>query len=234
MSLREVVATVRGREKTLTVYTDPGTSVVPELREYFASQNVAIEEADAGSDPEHAVLADDGEFLTAVGIDALRSLTDGRARAIGEDAPYSRLLSHLDRTTFTSYNHRQMMQASREIEDRAWRTGEGALYAGFQRLSNFAGERSTYERLAGTDLDVHVYGLPDETDGVPDGVTFHGSAIPDVESLWFVVFDGGCDPQQACALLAEEREDGFYGFWTYDADLVDDALDALGAAQPST
>ncbi|CQH52937.1 DICT domain protein [Halobacterium hubeiense] len=233
MSLREVLETVRGREKTLTVYTEPGTCVVPELREYFASQNVAIEEADAGSDPEHAVLSDDGEFLTAVGIDALRSLTDGSLRSVGESAAYGRLLSHLDRTTFTSYNHRQMLQASREIEDRAWRTGEGRLYAGFQRLSNFAAERPTYERLAGTGLDVHVYGLPDATTGVPDGVTFHGSAIPDVASLWFVVFDGGDDPRQACALLAEERENGFYGFWTYDTSLVDDALDALGAAQRS-
>lgn len=233
MSLREVVATVRGREKTLTVYTAPETSVVPELREYFASQNVAIEGADAGSDPEHAVLSDDGEFLTAVGIDALRSLTHGTPRSVGENADYSRLLSHLDRTTFTSYNHRQMLEASREIEDRAWRTGDGRLYAGFQRLSNFAGERGTYERLASTDLDVHVYGVPDDTVAVPDDVTFHGVAIPDVASSWFVVFDGGDDPRQACALLAEEHSDGFYGFWTYDTSLVDDALDALGAARRS-
>ncbi|MGB9963459.1 DICT sensory domain-containing protein [Halobacterium hubeiense] len=233
MSLREVVETVRGREKTLTVYTAPETDVVPELREYFASQNVAIEEADAGSDPEHAVLSDDGEYLTAVGIDALRSLTHGSPRSVGEDAAYGRLLSHLDRTTFTSYSHWQMLQASREIEDRAWRTGEGRLFAGFQRLSNFAEERRTYERLAGTDLAVHVYGLPDATADVPDGVTFHGAAVPDVASLWFVVFDGGGDPQQACALLAEERDDGFFGFWTYDDELVDDALDALGAARRS-
>lgn len=233
MSLREVVATVRGREKTLTVYTDPGTSVVPELREYFASQNVAIEDADAGSDPEHAVLSDDGEFLTAVGIDPLRSLTDGTPRDVGEEAAYGRLLSHLDRTTFTSYSRRQMLEATREIEDRAWRTRDGRLYAGFQRASNFTGERETYARLAATDLDVHVYGLPDVTLDAPDGVTFHGAAIPDVASSWFVVFDGGDDPRQACALLATEREDGFYGFWTYDAALVDDALDALGAARIS-
>ena len=34
MSLRKVVETVRGREKTLTVYTSPGTNIVPELRDH--------------------------------------------------------------------------------------------------------------------------------------------------------------------------------------------------------
>jgi len=233
MSLREVVATVRGRGKTLTVYRNHDTGVVAELREYFASQNVAIEKADADGDPEHAVLSDGDEFLAAVGIDALRGLTSGSPREVGESTAYSRLLSHLDRTTFTSYDRRQMVEASREIEDRAWRSGSGRLYAGFQRASNFTGERETYARLAEKDLDVHVYGLPDVSLDVPDGVTFHGAAIPDVASSWFVVFDGGDDPRQACALLSVQRGEGFYGFWTYDAGLVDEALAALGAARTS-
>ncbi|MXR19893.1 DICT sensory domain-containing protein [Halobacterium bonnevillei] len=234
MSLREVIEAVRGREKTLTVYTSPGTNIVPELREYFSSQNVAIEEVDAGPEPEHAVLAHDGEFLTAVGIDALRALTDGSVRSVGEPAPYSRLLSHLDRTTFTSYNRRQMLDASREIEDRAWRAGEGRLYAGFQRATNFANERDAYAKLAATDLDVHVYGLPDEPVDVPADVTFHGASIPDAATSWFVIYDGGEDAMQASALLAQEDDDGvFFGFWTYDSSVVDEALSAIGAPECS-
>lgn len=234
MSLREVVERVRGREKTLTVYTSGESNVVAELREYFASQNVAVEEASAGREPTYAVLTDDGEFLAAVGVDALASLTRGSARRVGEDAAYAPLLAHLDRTTFTSYSRRQTLEASREIEDRAWRAGSGRLYAGFQRLSNFANEREAYARLAASDLDVHVYGVPDADIDVPAGVTFHGAGVPDVEAFWFVVFDGGGDELQASALLAEERDDGFYGFWTYDTGLVDDALDALDAPACST
>lgn len=233
MSLRDLVATVRGREKTLTVYTSPATSIVPELREYFASQNVAIEERDADPAPEHAVLSSDGEFLTAVGIDALRSLTDGSVRTVGESAPYSTLLSHLDRTTFTSYNQRQMLEASLEIEDRAWRAGSGRLYAGFQRVTNFADQRETYARLAETDLDVHVYAVPDEPVAIPSAVTFHGASVPDVASSWFVIFDGGGDELQASALLAQEREHGYFGFWTYDTEVVDEALAAIGAPECS-
>lgn len=230
MSIRKVVETVRGREKTLAVYTTPETDIVPELREYFASQNVTIEEVDAGHDPEHAVLSADDQFLTAVSIDALRSLTDGSVRAVGERAPYGPLLEHLDRTTFTSYNRRQMLEASREIEDRAWRAGSGRLYAGFQYASNFASERAAYAKLAATDLDVHVYGVPDESVDVPDGVTYHGASITEVASSWFVIFDGGGDDLQVSALLAHEQRDGsFYGFWTYDVALVDEALAAIGA-----
>ncbi|MFB6269227.1 MAG: DICT sensory domain-containing protein [Halobacterium sp.] len=234
MSLREVVDTVRGREKTLAVYTTPETDVVGELREYFASQNVSVEAVDAGSEPEHAVLSDGDEFLTAVSIDALRSLTDGSVREFGEPAPYGPLLEHLDRTTFTSYSRRQMLEASREIEDRAWRAGDGRLYAGFQYASNFASESDAYAQLAATDLDVHVYGAPDESVDVPDGVTYHGAAIPDVASSWFVIFDGGGDEMQVSALLAHEEPDGgFYGFWTYEVGLVDDALAAIGAPKCS-
>lgn len=230
MSIREVVETVRGREKTLAVYTAPETDIVPELREYFASQNVTIEEVDAGHDPEHAVLSADDQFLTAVSIDALRALTDGSVREVGEPAPYGSLLEHLDRTTFTSYNRRQMLEASREIEDRAWRASSGRLYTGFQYASNFANEREAYAKFAATGLDVHVYGVPDESVDIPDGVSYHGASIPETASSWFVIFDGGGDEMQVSALLAHEEGDGnFYGLWTYDVSLVDEALGAIGA-----
>jgi len=151
MSLRGVIDQVREREKTLTVYTDPETAIVPDLRVYFASQNVVVEEADAAERPEYAVLSEGEEYLTAVSIEALRELTDGSVRTVGEDVSYSPLLEHLDRTTFTSYSHHQMVQASREIEDRAWRASEGRLYAGSSgSRSSSRSERRTRTWRRGT------------------------------------------------------------------------------------
>ena len=47
------------------------------------------------------------------------------------------------------------------------------------------------------------------------------ATAPEIGSFWFLAFDGGSEPQNACALLAEERSpEAFYGFWTYDEDLV--------------
>ena len=228
MSLQRLIAEVRGREKTLTVYAPRDTDTVDAVRQYFASQHVAIEHEWTDGDP-RAVLSDDSAELATVGADALRELASRDLHEVGEAAPYSPLLAHLDGTTFTSYDRRQMTMASREIEDRAWRANEGGLHSGFQVLSNVEDERNTYEQLAAGGLDVHVYGAPDEDLGaVPFSV--HGTDIAEVRSTWFVVFDGGGNPEQSSALLAEEREDGgFYGFWTYDPAVVERALGALAA-----
>lgn len=230
MSLRAVIEQVRGREKTLSVYTGPDSDIVGDLQDHFAAENLHIESRPADGVPEHAVLSDDGEFLTAVRMDALRSLTDG-PRDIGEEVAYSDLLDHLDRATFASHSRAQMLEASREIEDRAWRADGGTLHAGFQTLSNFDPQRETYRRLAEGDVDVHVYARECESAGVPDGVQFHTN--PDVATWWFVIFDGD-DHRQSTALLAEERpDDQFYGVWTYDPPLVEQALDAIDATRMS-
>lgn len=233
MSLRRLIAEVRGREKTLTVYAPRDADVVAAVREYFASQHVAVEHERADGDP-RAVLSDDGEELAAVGADALRELTSRDLHEVGEAAPYSPLLAHLDGTTFTSYDRRQMTMASREIEDRAWRTNGGQLHSGFQALSNVRKERNTYDQLAACDLDVHVYGAPDADLGEAP-FTVHGIDSEEVAATWFVVFDGGGNREQSSALLAEEREeDGFYGVWTYDPELVERALGVLaGFRQPA-
>jgi DICT domain-containing protein len=233
MSLRRLLAEVRGREKTLTVYAPRDAGVVDAVREYFASQHVAIEHEQTEGDL-RAVLSDDGEELAAVGADALRELASRDLHDVGDGAPYSPLLAPLDGTTFTSYDRRQMAMASREIEDRAWRANGGQLHSGFQRLSNVDGVRDTYEQLAASDLDVHVYGVADVSLGEP-GFSVHARDSDELASTWFVLFDGGGDREQSSALLAEERgDDGFYGFWTYDPALVERALRALdGYRQPA-
>ena len=228
-TLGGVIDGIRSREKTIQVYAGPGDPAVGELREYFASQNVTIEHVVDETEPTRAVVTSGEAVLASVDARALQSLVGGGAG--GRRPAYLELLEHLDETTFTSYDRRQMLHASREIEDRAWRVGEGVLHAGFQRLSTFHEQADVYRELGKMgDLSIHVYGAPDADP--PEGpFTVHSTEHSDVTDKWFVVFDGGSDPTQQSALLAVERSEGFYGAWTYDPETVADALAALATVE---
>jgi DICT domain-containing protein len=229
MSLSELIAGVEAHEKTLTVFnTDSG--LVDEFREYFADRNITVraETTTSGKPGEFVTLSEDGEVLTATGLDSLQALLADDARLDYRERPYQPLLDHLDETMFTSWDTGQMVAASREIEDRAFRVDSGTLHAGFQYVSTLKNELPIYERLASTGVDVHAYAVPDEEPPEHDGFTLHLEQAEEIESSWFVVFDGGDDEQAACALLAEEREPRqFYGFWTYEKSTVDWILDHL-------
>lgn len=234
MSLTTIVEDVAARERTLVCRAPADAAgLVEEVGEYLGAHNVAVVHEVPADGTERAVLhGPDGErVLAEVPLDALRALVDpGVVRRVGEPVPYRPLLTALSEVTFTSYDRRQMLTASREIEDRAWRRGEGTLRAGFQRLSVFVEEREVYDRLGDSALDIHVYGEPDvEPPAGP--YTVHGTTEADVDRSWFVAYDGGGRPDQACALLAEERAAGFYGFWTYDPDLVDTIVGTLPGTQ---
>jgi DICT domain-containing protein len=230
MSLRELIAGVEDHEKTLTVFNaDPGD--VAELREYFADRNVAVqgEETPSGKPGEFVTLSAGGEVLTAAGFADLQRMLDDEPATLGiRERPYQPILDHLDDTMFTSWSVDQMVAASREIEDRAYRVGSGTVHAGFQYLSTLRTELPVYEHLGSTDVDVHAYAFPDTDPPANDEFTLHVERAGEIERTWFVVFDGGPDPEDRCALLAEERDGRtFYGFWTYDGDTVDWILDHL-------
>ena len=245
MSLIELIAGVEAHEATLTVFNaDP--AVTDELREYFADRNVRIVGDQTASGPEEfAVLARDGEFVTAVTVDDLLPHRDGGEPGSGDDSGGTEraegepdraegrvgkpVLDHLDETMFTSYSREDMVAASREIEDRAWRVGDGELHAGFQTLDVLTGETDTYDLLGEKDrLDVHAYAA-DEGDA-PDveHYTVHVGETAEIRETWFVAYDGGGYDEAKCALLAEERAPGeFYGFWSYDPETVDYIIDYL-------
>ena len=259
MSLIELIAGVEASEATLTVFnTDP--AVRESLAEHFADRNVRIvaEETDHGP-PEFAVLARDGAFETAASIDELlpyRSVGarddsgettgdrhdtregDERARPSGlrTGGP---VLDRLDETLFTSYSNADMVAASREIEDRAWRIGNGELHAGFQTLDVLTGENRTYNRLAELDdLDVYAYAADEGSFPNAEHYTVRVEETAEIRETWFVAYDGGGFDDAKCVLLAEEREPGrFYGFWSYDPDTVDDVIDYLteryGSGEPT-
>lgn len=233
MTLRELIGGVEDHQKTLTVFnagdapegnrTD--ADVVTQLREYFADRNVRVrgEQTPSGKPVEFVTLSHEGEVLTAAGLSDLRRMLDGEPASLGlRDRPYQPILDHLDDTMFTSWDVGQMVTASREIEDRAFRVGSGTLHAGFQYLSTLEKELPIYERLGSTDVDVHVYAVPDTDPPESDEFALHLERAEEIERSWFVAFDGGPDPADRCALLAEERGDrSFYGFWTYDGSTVD-------------
>lgn len=231
-SLSALVAAVEGREKTLAVRVPPGSPLVDALGHYFASQNVkVVHEPVTPDEPRYAVVLEDDSVLGAVPTDRLHRLVDGTGAGPddvnGSEPPLQPLLEHLDSTTFTSYDRDRMRRTSREIEDRAWRMRAGTLHAGFQRLASFLPQSEVYRTLASTGIDVHVYGAPDADVRAGD-LSVHPCDDPAVRDVWFVVYDGACDDVQKCALLAEERDAGrYYGFWTYEPALVDDALAAI-------
>ncbi|MEF8869884.1 MAG: DICT sensory domain-containing protein, partial [Haloarculaceae archaeon] len=181
------------------------------------------------------------EFLGGVSAAALATLT---SPTVGEpwgeadrEESYRELLELLDDTLFFSQNRRQLLATSREFEERAWRRGEGALHATFQSESAFGPQTEVYGRLAGrSDLTVHVY-APDEWRPVEtapewapstDGVEWHHADAEELRRTWVVVYDGGAEPEQECALVAfEEADDEYQGFWTYDPSLVDEIVEYL-------
>jgi hypothetical protein len=232
MSLRELIAGVEDHEKELTVF-NAEPAVLEGLREYFADRNVRVraEGTPSGKPGEFVTLSADGEVLTAAGLSDLRRMLDGETTLGLRDRPYQPILDHLDDTMFTSWDVDQMVAASREIEDRAFRVGSGTLHAGFQSVSTLTNELPIYERLGSTDVDVHAYAVPDTDPPASEEFTLHLERSAEIERTWFVAFDGGPDPADRCALLAEEREERtFYGFWTYDGETVDYILDHLRSA----
>ncbi|ELZ48604.1 sensor protein [Halorubrum californiense DSM 19288] len=246
MSLIELIAGVEAHEATLTVFNaDP--AVTDELREHFADRNVRIVDDQTAPGPQgFAVLARDGEFVTAVTVDDLLSRPAGdgpegagEGNEDGDDDPRGAgasgarvgrpVLDHLDETMFTSYSREDMVAASREIEDRAWRVGDGELHAGFQTLDVLTGEADTYDLLGGKDrLDVHAYAANEGESPDVDHYTVHVGETAEIRETWFVAYDGGGYDDAKCALLAEERAPGeFFGFWSYDPETVDYIIEYL-------
>ena len=134
---------------------------------------------------------------------------------------------------------------SRYIERLAYTHGRGTLRTGFQELSRIrdeAGTRDVYAKLSETDVDVHIYGVPngmsvderpasgESVDELPDSgesvdefpgdelqVVTHSGYTPDIENTWFVVFDPHSKEERAAALLAFQRgANTWEGFWTYE------------------
>ncbi|WP_396613449.1 DICT sensory domain-containing protein (plasmid) [Haloferax sp. S1W] len=229
MSLSDLIDSVAASEKTLTVF-NPDGAVADRLAEHFKNRNLTVTAASSPHGPSnYAVLSTGETFHTAVAVEDLL-VTPDRVEPGFEREPYVPILDYLDETLFTSYDRGQMLAATREIEDRAWRVGAGHLYAGFQTGENLREQLPAYQRLGDRgDLSVHAYAYP--SCEVPPAETFqlHLARAEEIRTSWFVVYDGNEINDYKCALVAEEatRGTGFTGFWTYDPLTVDYLVDYL-------
>ena len=234
-SLRDAIDDIEAKRKTLEVYTDEETTT-PELAAQFSSRNVQVTHHPLQSrDGSGFIIVRDGagEFGGALGIDHFQALISPEIHPPwtleASDVDSAELFDFLDNTIFTAYTRRQMLATTREIEERAWRTNAGRLYAGFQNAAAFRNQVPVYERIATErDIDIHVL-IEDEWDGdVHDAIDVLSDARDEVGQFWMVVFDGGDSDHNACGLVAEERTpDHYYGFWTYDAERVNELVSYL-------
>jgi hypothetical protein len=222
-SFADLVRDVEERRRTITVHAP---SLPEALTSLFDTRHVEFEHRflpDGASEPFLTVTEGD-RYVGSVDLPAVYDFTHPKIHEIGSpdlvEAAYRKLTSLLPDTVFSSLSRRQLLATSREIEDRAWRVGVGRLDVGFQSLSNLRAQTDVYAALADRGLDVHLYGDRDWKPPFVADTTLHtdGDELGDV---WFMAYDGGPTPWQACGLVAEEREPGSYaGFWTYDHEIV--------------
>jgi hypothetical protein len=179
------------------------------------------------------------EYLGAISAAAFDDLGDLSGAPPGDAtaaaSAYRDLIALLSGTSFEMDDRGRMVATAREIEDRAWRTGRGALYVTFQSLSAFEDQVSTYAQLTGTTgCSVAVYGDPDWEPPPIDGVDIHRDEAGEISDFWVVAFDGAGEDDDKCAMIAEESAAGvFTGVVTYDPAVVDDLtayLDGVAAS----
>ncbi|WP_336024119.1 DICT sensory domain-containing protein [Halobellus salinisoli] len=116
-----------------------------------------------------------------------------------------------------------LIEISRYIESLALRHGDGELHTGFQRLSRIVDERGTqraYEKLADTDLDVHIYGIGEADALASHPVTVHNDDVEEIRRGWFVVFSPPpVSDETGAALIAVTDDDVEWdGIWLIDID----------------
>lgn len=232
--LGDALESVDRRRKRLEVYSDD-RETAEEVKQQFSTHNVDVDIRDRPvlGDPGFVIVwSEGGTFQGGLGLDHFEAMLSPEIHPPWElaasDVGTSELFDFLENTVFSSYDRRQMLYAAREIEERAWRTGRGSLFVGFQREKAFSAESDVYERLATRgDLSVTAF-VRDEWSGGLDDVRVVSESDGEIGSFWFVIFDGGGNELQACALLAEEREpDRYYGFWTYEPATVESLVDYL-------
>ncbi len=233
--LDRLIQDAQNHQKRITLYADDAETA---LDSRFGGSSVTVERKPLpphGPDPFITVhvgdqvvgsisLADFEELLTPPIV------RPGDREEVAEI--YRALFDLLDNTVFDSLDRRQLLGASREIEDRAFRVGHGTLRVSFQTLSAFRGEVDVYRHLASeTALEVHVYGKADWDPPEIANVTYHRSDEPTVERFWTLAFDGGGDETQSCGLVAREQDDGYTGFWTYDPEIVETIAAELASVE---
>jgi len=196
MTLADFVTDVAKQRKTLVVYASDGA---PDVAAHFESRNVTVErESLAPGGPDgFVVLRDEDGFVGAFGLSKFAELLDPplfRPTYLTDvSEPWRSMYEILDNTLFASFGRRQLLGATREIENRAWRIGAGTLRVGFQSPEALAAQVDVYRRLAEqTDLSIHAFvEARDEAVPVPDGIDLFRSDGTEIGDYWFLSYDAG-------------------------------------------
>lgn len=232
--LGELFPRIESRRKQLDIYTSD-EEIVGEFDAQFASQNLTVRRREFP--PWHTasfVVVRDAQtdFQASFGIEELQRITSPESDSTADffdDVPAeTTIFDFLDDSLFLMDRREQLLAATREIEDRARRTGRGTLFVGFQRAAAFRAQEPLYRRFAReTEVTCYLFIEKEWGGDHHEGLQIVDEVDGEIGKFWFVLFDGGGDRRSACALVAEQREDGYYGFWTYDAELVTEIIEYL-------
>jgi len=231
MTLTSLIDGFRPQTHQVVVYRNGER---PEIERWLASHGVPVESRSlpaGGPDPFIEIRTDE-QVVGLIRVDAVDGLLEPPIRRPGDGASpeYRALFELLEKTVFTGMNRRELLAVSREIEDRAFRVGDGTLRVSYQTLSVFKSQMSTYRTLADeTSLDIHIYGVEDWTPPAVAGITYHADNDGQFEPYWVLAYDGGSGETQTCGLVAEEDEAGYSGFWTNDTATVQSIATTLEA-----
>jgi hypothetical protein len=206
----------------------------PEVETWLANHGVAIDARPLpprGPDP-FVEIKTDGEVVAVIGVETIEKLLEPPVVGVGDrdniSEGYQVLFEALEKTVFSGIHRRDLLAVSREIEDRAFRVGEGTLWVCFQTLSTFRSQMDIYRTLATeTALNIHIYGVEDWTPPSIPSVMYHAEAVEQFEPYWALAYDGGPAGTDACGLVAREDSDEYTGFWTNDSTIVEEIATTL-------
>ena len=233
-SLHDLIERVEAMGYTLTVCNPGSESELDLLADRLEQYGVEVRTVELSTEtPTGTAILHRGEEPLAMSpagelYDAVQFEAPQEAESAAEPAVLER--AHRRQYTVDNGGKLRMVRISRLVERRALDVGRGTLHTGFQRLGRVddeLGTRELYERIARTDVDVHMYGRPGEVPN-EEWYTIHAGETPELAESWFVVFDGGGREGTMGALVSEETAPKEYsGFWTYKPDLVRTVEDYL-------
>jgi len=229
--LDSLIAEHRETDHQFTVYWSGDE---PDLETWLINHGIATESRPLppnGPGP-FIEIKTDGEVVGVIGVEAAEKLLEppvlGLENQDGISEGYQVLLEALEKTVFSGMDRRDLLAVSREIEERAFRVGEGTLRVCFQTFSTFRSQLDVYRTLANeTTLDIHIYGVEDWIPPRITGIAYHADAAERFESYWALAYDGGPDAANACGLVAKEDSDEYTGFWTNDSAIVEEIATML-------
>lgn len=252
MTLKDFFDETGGEEYSLVVVNRTAPRPFQQMLESaLDGQPVAVEEDTAAEEDDDtvALVADRDRGKEVVATSSLGALQRTillvnsdlyRTGAVGlEEFDLPDVLVHMDDVPFRLRGYPEsntekllLVVISRYIERRAWQAGRGTLRTSFQRLSRIDDERGTravYETVADTDVQTHLYGMPDWVPPAEFGAIMHGGYSEDFQRSWFVVYtppDGDrtsdLDDTHVALLEWETAPREWKGFWTFEPSLVSD------------